>query len=290
MSKRPHSLLPLVGIVALATSCSLAPSQEATAVRTIEEQARVLTPGLNLTFDLSRTDPPGPFLIHHFSYGFAPAPYGEGFAVSSPKTRVVLWIYLHLGDYPPHEVRWADFDGDGRLDIFFHAGFEDVATTHVYVNRVVADRFGLTQFAPAYENSKTYSVVLDFEGDGRPELLEPEAYPDEFDPCASEFRVFESANEEARNEYRRLAERFDSFNFKFGFDDDEYPGLSLFERIRVKSVSESVMTEPVQTHLRWRLRILRSAQPHVSPGCREQVTRTEAYLEAALSEGRWPAI
>lgn len=249
----------------------------------VDEQIARVTPGLKLTFEAAPTDERAPYGMRRFSYGLAQPgwPYGEGFAVFSHSTETVLWVYLHHGDFPPHEIRWADFDGDRRLDMFFHAGFEDIATTYVYVNRVAADTFGVSQFAIGYENTDVYAVVLDFDGDDRPELLVPEPYGED-DACASEFHEFEVSRTDVRNEYRRLASRFDDFNFKFGQPPDEYAGLSLFEKVYVQGVGHSAESEHLREHLLWRLGILRGASKQISAGCRDRVWQTISYLEAML--------
>jgi hypothetical protein len=59
-----------------------------------------------------------------------------------------LWIHLHHGDYTPHEVHWTDFDDDGKADLSFRAGSEDVASTYVFVDRMTKSGFGLTQCDP----------------------------------------------------------------------------------------------------------------------------------------------
>jgi hypothetical protein len=249
----------------------------------VDEQIVRLTPGLTLTFEETPRDRRSPYAIRSFSYGLAPAwPYGRGFAVVS-SSQTVLWIYLHHGDFPPHEIRWADFDGDRAPDLFFHAGFEDVATTQVYVNRVASNAFGVSQFALAYENREVYAIVLDLDADGVAELLVPERYPDEDDPCASELRALAGARADVRDEYRRLAGSFDAFNFKFGAPG-AYDGLAMFEKVRIEGVGRSLATKPVADHVRWRLGVLRDARSRVSPGCRDRVDHAITYLQTLLRE------
>jgi hypothetical protein len=255
----------------------------ATRAVTVDEQIARLTPGLRLTFQETVSDERAPYGVRHFSYGLAPAwPYGQGFAVVSP-AKTVLWIHLHHGDFPPHEIRWADFDGDRAPDLFFHAGFEDVATTQVYLNRVASSSFGVSQFALAYENREVYAIVLDLDADGVAELLVPEPYPDEDDPCRSELRALAEARRDVMDEYRRLAGSFDAFNFKFG-EPGAYDGLALFEKVRIEGVGRSLATKPVADHVRWRLGVLREARSQVSVGCQGGVADAVEHLEALLRE------
>jgi hypothetical protein len=277
--------LVLVGFFCILLGCAPSPPPKTESPPSIQEQVQRVTPGLQLEFDPKRVDASGPYALHRFSYrSRGPWPYGEGFAVVSPRSKIVLWVYLHHGDFPPHEIRWARFDEDDKPDLFFHAGYEDVAGTYVFVDNVAADAFGLTNFIPEYENKEVYAVVLDFEGDGRPELLEPEAWSDVMDDCASEFQAFERSSRELREEYQRLAGPFDSWNLKFGVPEDPQFALSLFERVTIKNVARGTETEQIREHMRWRVRTLLSAKPRLSASCRERVDGIVAYLEETLGE------
>lgn len=251
----------------------------------VEEQVRWLTPGLEPDFEPAATVAPPPYSLHSFTYGQAPGwPYGRGFAVESSTTGAVLWIYLHHGDYPPHRLRWADFDGDGRQDILFHAGEEDEFYTAVYLNRVVAERFGVSHFVRGHENVNAYAIVLDFAGDGHPELIIPEPYAEASDECANEFRQMELDDDDARETYMRLTGPFNEFNVTFGYSDDEVAGLALFDRIAVVTFDRSSDSEPRRGHLRWRIAKLRDARGTVTPSCRDRVDETIDHLEWLLRQ------
>lgn len=248
----------------------------------VQEQVRWLTPGLELAFEQCSSKPPASYSLHCFHYGQAPGwPYGHGFAVASTTTGAVLWIHLQHGDYPPHEVLWADFDSDGRQDIYFLAGEEDEFTTSVYLNRVVADRFGVSQFVVGYYNPDVYGLVVDFAADGFAELIIPERYAETDDLCASEFRNLEVNDRESRETYVRLAGRFEPFNMRFR-REDEVPGLALFDRIEVVKLGNTSPPEAVREHLRWRVSKLKDAVKKVTPGCQDRVVRTIEHLELLM--------
>lgn len=249
----------------------------------VQAQVRWLTPGLEVTFEECSGKPPLPYSVHCFSYGQSPEwPYGQGLAVASARSGAVLWIYLHPGDYAPHEIHWADFDGDGRYDIYFLAGEEDEFTTSVYLNRIVADRFGVSHFVTGYYNPDVYAVVVDFAADGVADLIVPEPYVEPADVCADELREFERRDHESRDVYVRLAGRFDSLNPRFGREEEEVPGFALFDRIEVVRLGKTFSPEPVREHLRWRVAKLRDSLTKVSPGCHDRVIQTIEHLERLL--------
>jgi hypothetical protein len=211
-------------------------------------------------------------------------PYGTGFAVADRTSGEVLWVYLHNGDYSPHEIRWADFDGDGRDDIFFHAGFEDVSTTHLYVNRIRSRRYGVSHFAQAYANNDVYAVVVDFDGDDRPELIAPESYPSEDDPCAATFQALTASKGEWKEEYRRLARHFDAFNFQFGASAAEYDALQLFSKPTIISFGGKRSSVSVVRHLRLRRNLITASLAALSPPCRDRAEQIDSYVADLIQQ------
>lgn len=276
-------------IIAAICSCALlagCASAVTSPPRSVAEQILQLTPGLEVEFDPSSNEAPPPYTVHHFAYRQVAGvwPYGRGFAVAHTAASSVLWIYLHHGDYPPHELRWADFDGDGRRDIFFHAGGEEVFTTAIYLNRVTAGHFGLSQFVLGYENSKVYATVVDFAGDGRPELIVAEPYPGELDPCIGQFREFERNDSESRAAYHFLAGPFDEFNFRFGGSGDDFAGFDLFDRVEVVSVGGELPTPAVRDHVRWRIDKIHGTISRFSAECQDRLLQTVEHLHGLLRE------
>ena len=222
MNMRSFRAALLIGLACSCVSAGIPAS--------VDEQIDRLAPDLKMVFSQQEAGGSGELGIRRFGYVSrqSASPYGEGFAVWSHKSSTVLWLYLHDGDFPPHQVHWADFDGNRPEDLFFYAGFEDVATTHLYLNRIASDTYGVSQFARGYSNDEVYATVVDMDGNGRPELLVPDRYFDEDDPCASELHELEANNADVQEEYRRLANGYGHFNF----DSD----LFLFRSVQVISV------------------------------------------------------
>jgi hypothetical protein len=279
-ARNQYASIAISATVILATICGVACST-ATETASIETQVRVLTPALRLTFEASSGTMPMRYAFRRFRFVSEPPhdwPYGTGFAIADRTSGQLLWFYLHKGDYAPHEIRWADFDGDGREDIFFHAGFEDVATTRLYLNRVTSRRFAVSNFAQAYANDDVYAVVVDFDADGRPELIAPEAYPSEDDPCAAIFQSATASKPEWKTEYLQLAKRFDTFNFQFGASAAEYDALELFSKPTIISFGREPSSAAVTRHLRLRRNLIASTLPSLSPTCRARAVEIESYV------------
>jgi hypothetical protein len=264
-------------VVALCVvACSHVPRKAST-----EALVRQLTPALRLMFDSPSPSPSAPHALRRFTFVSEPPnewPYGTGFAVADRTSGEVLWVYLHNGDYAPHEIRWADFDGDGRDDIFFHAGSEDVFTTHLYVNRVASTRYGVSHFAQAYANDDVYAVVVDFDADDRPELIVPETYPSEDDPCAATFQAVAASNHEWKEEYRQLAGHFDTFNFQFGASAAEYGVLQLFSKLTIVSFGRKPSSGAVVRHLRLRRNVITASLPALSTPCRARAEQIDRHV------------
>lgn len=248
--------------------------------RSVETQVRVLLPAFQVTFEADAVERDAPYGVRTFAFVSTPAhewPYGTGFAVVDRIAGEVLWVHLHDGDYPPHEIRWADFDGDGRDDIFFHAGAEDVFTTYLYMNRVTSRRYALSHFALAYENEAVYAAVVDFDGDDRPELLAPEPYPADDDPCFDTFHALSTSMSEWKDEYRHVAKRFDPFNFPAG-EAAELDALQLFSKIEIVDFGPRADPSAVLRHLRVRRNLITATIPALAPPCRSRAEEIDEHL------------
>lgn len=282
MRTRKLSLLPflLLGLACTSSvSHALTPS--------LDDQIRALLPGLTIDLEEAAGHGLEQYGVRRFSYSAAPRdkwPYGTGFAIWSRASGEVLWVYLHHGDFPPHAVHWADFDGDSRPDVFFHAGSEDVFTTHLYVNRVSSARFGLSQFAQSYENDDVYAVVTDIDSNDQPELLVPEPYLEEEDGCADALREYTMRSTEWREEFLRITGRFRDFNFSPGSSPQDYDGLELFSKVRIVSFGRPPARQSVHEHLKRRSAMLAKAIPFLPEPCGARAAQTVEHLAKLLAE------
>ena len=231
----------------------------------------------------------GPYVVDRFEFESQKHawPYGTGLGIRSSSGHV-LWLLLHPGDYPPHQVHWADFDADGQQDAFFNAGFEEVFETHIYLNRIASDRFAVSNFATGFVDATVYAVVVDMDADGFPELLLPEAQTDRpEDQLNCTYYEDTAIRREAAAEYERLAGQFDALNFRYGVDTFPVFALQLDEKIRLFRLYGDArwVTHAFPEHLRWRIGMLRRMRAGQPPECAARLDSTIEYLMEALRSG-----
>ena len=278
---------PSVAALLILASCT---SRATSHIPSLTEQVSALLPGLKITWLDTAIAGGGPYGLFHFAYSSQESdwPYGKGMAIWDRPSENLVWVYQHHGSFGPHTFEWADFDGDGRQDLFFLAGFEDVFETHIYLNRVASSQFGLSNFATGYRNDEVYAVVLDFDGDSLPELLihEPDGDEDSIELLSCQpVSAFDDLAAEVAAEYERLVGTFDSFNFKYGYGVAGYPMIMFItDRIQILRLHTSprLATNEFTEHLRWRLDVLDRLRSRLAAQCVAPVDSTRSYLMGLL--------
>jgi hypothetical protein len=213
-------------------------------------------------------------------------PFGGGVAVFDARTRELLWIHLLNGNTGAHTIALKDFDGDKRSDVFYYAGQEEDFETTVLLNRVARPSYAFSNFTVGYSDDHSYDPLFDFDGDGRPELLVPEAQDrlsdtDDAPDCEAPMRDGPLAAE-VKSEYRRLAGGLDSVNFRYGVEF--YPLMNMFmlDRIRILSLATTPfpVTSRFRDHLAWRIRMLERVRPLADETCHRRIDDVLTYLRA----------
>lgn len=267
---------------------------------TVYEQAKKLHPSLELKYMGSSSTPTNDYVWSEYYYETPFAsnqwPYGFIHVLWHLNSSQPIWSMDWGGDFQPHSRAWIDFDGDGQRDLFFFAGFEDVFATHLYLWRVRKNGFRSDALVEVYSNDNDYSVLVDMDNDGRPEILdsghtgndhvEYQCGEQEWDKPA----IPESVRSALATEYRKLAKEFDQFNFNYNMPD-AYPvfSISILDPIMIFRIEMSKVvdvTEQYPDHLLWRLNMLLEIRKANSEKCVELVDSTISYVEGRLAKVR----
>lgn len=244
-----------------------------------DEQIKALLPGADLSFDAFTATGSASLALRTFSYKSQGrrTPYGYGFGVVKSETRQLLWIHLIPGDYAPHHLGWADFDGDNREDLVLHFGEEEPVGTQVIFDRLAVDHFALTNFAVGVSVDDAYAVVVEDPRDHLPDLLvplEPRPHVDFENQCLS-VEGRKQLREIVSREFRRVSGRFSSLNIG-GSEVSDTPDMFLFELVRFVNLREGWWNDVTQRHLehlQWRVATLRAIRAEVGAECLGNVDR-----------------
>lgn len=218
-------------------------------------------------------------------------PYGTIHVLWDRASSAPVWSLDWGGDFQPHSLAWIDFDGDGKKDLLFFAGSEDIFATHLYLWRLKTPSFSKEALVEVYTNDNDYSVVLDFEGDGRPEILDSGHPGSEHvdHQCGEDSPEIPRTVRDALGvQYRSLSRGFDQFNLTYNLPD-AYPSLSMkildpIKVLRIAGSSVVDVTARYPDHLRWRIGLLKEIRAANSGECVVLVDSVISYLERRLAE------
>lgn len=209
--------------------------------------------------------------------------YGAIIAVWAADSGRLVWTREHRGDFPPHRLVWRDADRDGHTDLFFTAGEENVLETYLFTRRAGEDA-SADSFTQAYYNGSGYTTLLDLDGDGAPELIQPPAGMDEQfgAPDACQPPHPPAVRRGASQEYARLAGAFDPANVR-GFEREDFAVWTLYLHapIRILQLRDGKVrdaTRDFPQHLRWRAGLLEQHRAVASKECRAAIDVTLRHL------------
>ena len=233
-------------------------------------------------------------------------PYGSGFVITHPQRDEPLWYKMIDGDFGPHSVSLLDLNRDGRLDIFFYAGFEDVFSTYVYASNyedIISEPFSEKNFVEAYSNGNDYSVLMDLKGSNQPVILDSGFEGEEHRSSRSCFedrgRAVMSENqisvtkpviEEIRSKYSKVTASLDKYNFDYNMPESYrlfntkllYP-IKIFE---IKDQESIDVTSQYPEYLKWRISILKKVKKDSPYKCVDNIEGTIKYLQGYLQSQR----
>lgn len=232
-------------------------------------------------------------------------PYGSGFEISHPGRENPIWFFKMNGDFGPHSLQLIDINLDGRMDLFFYAGFEDVFSTYIFTANFrdsLSTEYDQNNYLKAYFNENDYSVLINLEGEKQPLILDS-GYEGKVNRSGascfdnhSELAVMpensltmtDSIKDEIVMKYKEVTGQLDSYNFDYNMPD-VYPVFNTFilDPIKLIKIDGHVSRDVTSQHpeyLRWRIRILKALQQESSENCSPYIERTIKHLESYLND------
>lgn len=243
-------------------------------------------------------------IVKFFSYSSKEKdwPYGSGFVITHPQRDEPLWYKIVDGDFGPHSVSLLDLNGDGKLDLFFYAGFEDVFSTYAYASNyedIISEPFSDNNFVEAYSNENDYSVLLNLKGSNHPVILDSGFEGEEHRSSRSCFKdlgravlsenqisVTEPVIEDIRRKYNKVTGHLDKYNFDYNMPEAYrifntkllYP-VKIYEMRDKESID---VTDEYPEYIKWRVSILERIKSDSPDKCADNIDKTIKYLQSHL--------
>lgn len=260
--------------------------------------AQELRPGAKLEYRLTIEEPDTRYRWSEYSYEsiHGKPSYGVVHVLWRPDTAIPIWGIDWPGDFQPHSKVWLDLNGDGLKDLFFFAGYEDAFSTYLYLWNVHSNSFSRDNLLLAYKNENDYSVLIDIDHDGKPEILDSghsgREHVDHY--CVpNDLRSPEipgDVEEKIMTEYWRLAGIFDRFNFTYNMPKHySILNMFIFDPIKIykfDGTSLHDVTVRYPGHLKWRLMILKRIRTANQGECRPIVESAIDYLSILLKKSK----
>ena len=247
-------------------------------------------------------------MVKFFSYSSKNKdwPYGSGFVITHPQRDEPLWYKMVDGDFGPHSVSLLDLNGDGNLDLFFYAGFEDVFSTYAYASNyedIISKPFSDNNFVKAYSNENDYSVLLNLQGSDHPVILDSgfegkehrdsrSCFEDRGRAVLSEnqISVTKPVIEDIRRKYSKVTGRLDEYNFDYNMPEAyRLFNTKLLYPIKIYEIrgQESIdVTSEYPEYLKWRVSVLNKIKKSSPDKCVDNIERTIKYLQGHLLSQR----
>ena len=257
----------------------------------------VLTEFKNLKYYSRDSIPESGFSWILFYYWNKPGefPYGRGLAIWNNKTEQVIWKYLHHGDFGPHTISWVDIDGDAHKDLIFLAGLEDVFSTYIYKWNLMGDTYSEDNLVLVYQNNNDYSVLMDLNSDGLPEVLDSgyEGFYHQGDTSAMGenecfgLTVSDSLRDVIKSRYYSIVGNYHESNFDYGMPSSApFINMFIFDPIKILGFESGVKSEVshlYQDEFEWRIGILSEIRSHMDDPCAlSRVDSTLRYLRKRI--------
>lgn len=226
---------------------------------------------------------------------------GVGFEITHPERDELLWYTMIHGDYGPHSVQLIDIDQNGKLDLFFYAGFEDVFSTFIYSSNykeALTDPYNKDNFIKSYENLNDYSVLIKPDGANQPLILDS-GYEGNIhrsgtacleDQSAiviqneNRITITESVKSNIESKYREITGDLDQYNFDYNLPDVYFIfNTKILDPIKLFKIKDQELvdvTSEYPGYLAWRIDVLNQIKLDSSEKCDGIIQKRIQYLKS----------
>lgn len=249
----------------------------------------------------------GEFLAHFFTYrsNQKNKQGGSGFEITARNESVPHWYIMTPGDFGPHSLHMVDLNIDDKPDLFFYTGSEDVFSTHIFLaNYTDAEMSGYARdhFKPVYSNHNDYSILIDPDKDGHPEILDSgysgktnrSGFGCTGNPSGiiidknNRITLSDSVRSEIVSKYFEITNGLDDYNFDYSMPD-VYPVFNTFilspvKIVRIEGNRAVDVTSSFPEYLHWRIGILRQIKQESPETCRDRIDSVITYHQGRLNE------
>lgn len=227
-------------------------------------------------------------------------PYGSGFEITHPKRKQPLWYVKMNGDFGPHSLQLVDINSDGKLDLFFHAGFEDIFSTYIYTanySHVMNSEYNPKNFLKAYSNENDYSVLLNIGNNSQPIILDSgyegndhrsgtSCFDNQSDLAIkpeNKLTISDSIRQEIKKKYYEVTGHLDEYNFDYNMPK-AYPlfNTKILDPIKLLKIEHNEpvdVTSEYPEYLNWRIDLLKTIRKESSEKCKGYIEKTIKHLE-----------
>ncbi|MDX1586193.1 MAG: hypothetical protein R3222_05595 [Balneolaceae bacterium] len=207
------------------------------------------------------------------------------------------------GDFGPHSLGLIDLNSDGKKDLFFYAGFENIFSTFIYTanydNRL-NDGYHPDNFLKAYSNKNDYSVLIKPGNAGQPLILDSgyegrenrsgiSCFEDQSGLAVrpeNKLTLTDSIRHEIKRKYQEVTGQLDNYNFDYNmpgiyplFNSMILDPIKIFRIVNNEAVD---VTGEYPNYLQWRIGILNAIREVSSANCSDNIHKTIKHLKSYL--------
>ncbi|MCA9458612.1 MAG: VCBS repeat-containing protein [Nitrospira sp.] len=276
------------------------------------ERAQLIMPDVELRHVETSKQSDGEFMLSSYSYSeFDPTILlGAVYVIWNINTSNPFWGFNVPGAWWHLNVlKWIDLNGDGLNDLFFIVPGEEWDSIQVYLRNGNSLDFSTDNFLLSYSTSfRAYSLIVDLNLDGQPELLEAGYYYDRQSVyalllCAMAdgeveetfpgqkgktqppglLEIPSEVEKEISKEFTRVTAGFERFNNW----PETYAWISavLFGPFKISQFQNQMalnVTSQFPTQLKWQIHMLKKIRAANPQSCHNLIDSRIAYFSQLL--------